>query len=84
MWAAYTEAMDAAKQAQLAAADAKAAIQMVMREATEATVDGETVGTWRQSKPRRAVDIAALKRDGLYDDYTTEKDGARMFRIKGK
>lgn len=81
LWAQFVEAMEAAKAAQLAAADAKAAIQLVMRESTEATVDGQTVGTWRPTKPRRTVDVSALKRDGIYDDYTTEKDGARMFRI---
>ncbi len=75
------EALAAEREIKAAVAAAKAEVEIEMGDATEATVDGETVATWRQSKPRRSVDVDALKSAGLYDDYTTERDGARVFRV---
>lgn len=70
--------------ARRALADVSKQMQDEMGAATKAvTVDGDVVATWHPVKGRQVADVAALKADGLWDQYTRTTDPTRMFRLKG-
>lgn len=76
------EALDIEREAKNALAAAKAVLEIEMGDATEAIHDGKTVATWRQSKPRRSLDLQAVRDAGLFDKYARETPGARVLRVK--
>ncbi len=81
------ELRDALAQADEAVARAqqlKNELKVWMGEATEARDDAGTLATWRETSPRRTVDTAALKRDGIYEDYMKTGTPGRTFRINRK
>ena len=61
-----------------------AEVQSVMAEASTATVGDVRVASWTATKPRRFVDTARLKADGIYDSYTREGEATRTFRLDSK
>jgi predicted phage-related endonuclease len=58
-------------------------IQAAMGEAsTIAAASGEVIATWKRSADGRRVDTEALKKDGLYEQYSKATEGSRRFLLK--
>ena len=58
-------------------------IQAAMGEASViAAASGSVLATWKRSADGRRVDTDALKKDGLYEQYSNASEGSRRFLLK--
>lgn len=61
------------------------ALKTAMGDAEAVMRDHETLATWKTSKPKKNLDLAAIERDhpGLLDQYRVDGKAARPFLLKG-